>query len=330
MRTALLSLAVVSLCVITAPAFAQQTPLEAKEKSVIRYEVNMDKIVNSDLGKRLDLADKMQNLPVAVDSDDMDPSKIKRVFGSVSLPDNLEAFGDVATGGQLPMDTFSRIEFSDSAALDGMVKKMAEAADEVTIGGKKFMKPNDGQSPEGMLTHKIDATTMEMGTEKYLTRADREVNTDGLNKAWSMAPEHAIRIVVDVDGMPELKEEIIENVAQMSPQFADYADLLDNISNLRITVDLDSDQLLTICATGKDEELAEDFADGVDSLLLLAKFGLNPANAPNEEAADVMQSISNALKTKIDGKEVSVIIPRPEGFNDFIESTVAAMGGGGF
>ena len=326
MRTALLSLAVVSLCVITAPAFAQQTPLEAKEKSVIRYEFNMDKIVNSDLRKRLDLVDKLQNMP-GIDPEEMDPSKIKRVFGSVNLPDNMDAFRGVGPGAPLPMEMFSRVEFSDGGTLDGIVKKMAESAEEVTIGGKKFMQPNDPQSPEGMLTRKIDATTLEMGTEKYVTRADREVNTDGLNKAWSMAPEHAIRLVVDVDGMPDLKEELIETVAQMAPSYVDYAELLNNISNLRITIDLDSDQLLTICASGKDEEMAEEFADGIDSLLLLAKFGLDPSRAPNDEAAAVMQSISDALKTKVDGKEISVIIPRPEGFNDYIESVVGAGAG---
>lgn len=321
MRTALFSLAVVSLCVITAPAFAQQTPLDAKEKSVIRFEINMDKIVNSDLGKRLDLADKMQNMP-GVDAEGMDPSLIKRVFGSVNLPDNMDAFRDVGPGAELPMETFSRIEFANSTALTNAMKKMSEEAEDVTIGGKTYMKPTGADSPEGMLAQKIDDKTLEMGTEKYVTRSDREVNTDGLNKAWAMAPEHAIRIVVDVDGMPELKEELIDTVAQMAPNFVAYAELLNNINNLRITVDLDGDQLLTVSATGKDEEMAEEFADGIDSMLLFAKMGLNPANAPNDEAKEVMNSISDSLEAKLDGKEISVIIPRPEGFNEFIENSM--------
>ncbi|QEG24123.1 hypothetical protein [Mariniblastus fucicola] len=317
MRTAFLSLAVVSLCLVTAPAFAQQTPLEAKEKSVIRFDVNMDKIVNSELGKQLDLQDKMQTLP-GVDPEEMDPSSISRVFGSLSLPDNVQAFQGMGPGAALPMELFSRVEFNNSESLSGLLKKMSEESEEVSIGGKTFMKQTDPDAPEGMLAQKIDDKTLEMGTEKYLTRADREVATDGLNKAWKMTPDHAVRIVVDVDGMAALKEEIIDMVAQTQPNAIAYAELLNNITNLRITVDLDGDELLTLCATGKDEELAEEFADGLDSLLMFGKMGLDPARAPNEEAASVMKKIGDALEAKLDGTEVSIRIPRPEGFNEVV------------
>ncbi len=318
MRTALLSLAVVSLCLVTAPAVAQQTPLETKEQSVIRFEVNMDKIVNSELGKQLDLEGKMQTLP-GVDPEEMDPASIARVFGSLSLPDNIQAFQGMGPGSDLPMELFTRVEFSDSEALGSALKKMGEDSEEVEVGGKKFMKPSDPEAPQGMLAQKIDDKTMEIGTEKYVTRADREVSTDGLSKAWAMAPKHAVRIVVDVDGMEALKEELIDMVAQVQPQAVAYAELLNNVSNLRITIDLDSDELLTLCATGKDEDMAEEFADGLDSLLMFGKMGLDASNAPNEEAATIMKAISGAMEANLEGKEVSIRIPRPEGFNKFIQ-----------
>lgn len=319
MRTALFSLAAFSLCLVAAPVFAQQKPLETQEKSVVRFEINVDKIVNSELGKQLDLQDKLQNLP-GVDPEEVDPSSISRVFGSMSLPDNMAAFQMMGSGDEtMPLNMFTRLEFSNGEALESMIKKMAEKSEDVTIGGKKFMKPTDADSPEGMLTHKIDSSTLEMGTEKYLTRADREVNTDGLNKAWKMAPDHAIRIVVDVDGMADLKEELIDFVAQMQPNAVAYAELLNNVSNLRITVDFDSDDLLTVSATGKDEEMAEEFADGIDSILALGKMGMDPARAPNEEAASVLTAIRDAMEAKLDGKEISVRIPRPEGFNKLFE-----------
>ena len=328
MRTALLSLTVVALCVVTTPAFAQQTPLEAKEKSVIRFDVNMDKIVNSDLGKRFGLADQIKNLPI--DSGDMDPSAISRVFGSVNLPDNIEPFLAMEPGMALPIEMFARVAFSEGGALKSAFEKMSEESEEVTIGGKKFIKPTDEEAPEGLLAQKVDDKTLELGTEKYVTRADREVNTDALNKAWSMAPDHAVRIVVDVEGMADLREEIIDYVAETAPVGVAYAELLNNITNLRITVDLDGDQLLTISATGKDEELAEEFADGIDSILLFPKMGLDPARAPNDEAAEVMSEIADAMQAKLDGNEVSVIIPRPEGFDKFIESMMMGGAGGGF
>jgi NTP pyrophosphatase (non-canonical NTP hydrolase) len=222
-------------------------------------------------------------------------------------------------GADLPMELFSRVEFSSSEALTGAMSKMEEEAEEVTIGGKKFIKPTDPTAPQGMLAQKIDDKTMEMGTEKYLTREDREVMSDGLAAAWKMAPKHAVRIVVDVDGMEKLKGEIIDEIATMAPQAIAYAELLDAISNLRVTIDLDGKELLTICATGKDEELAEEFADGLDSVFFTAKMALNPGAAPNEEAAEVMKAISAALEANVEGKEVSVRIPRPEGFNKVIQ-----------
>ncbi len=316
MRTALLSLAVVSLCLVAAPAVAQQTPLEAKEKSVIRFEVNVDKIINSELGKQLDLKDRIRNLP-GINPEEIDFSAISRVFGSLSLPDNVAAFRSLGPGSDIPMDLFTRIEYSDAGALSSIFTKMSETTEEVEIDGKKFIKPSDASAPQGLLTHRVDEKTMETATKKYIMRADREVGTDGLSKAWGMAPDHAIRIVVDVDGMADLKEDLIDFVGE-SGVALDYVELLNNISNIRLTIDLDGDDLLTLSATGKDENLAEEFADGLDSIFFTAKFGLNPANAPNPEAGEVMQDISDALEAKVDGKEVNVVIPRPAGLGDFL------------
>jgi hypothetical protein len=47
--------------------------------------------------------------------------------------------------------------------------------------------------------------------------------------------------------------------------------------------------------------------------------GLDPARAPNDEAAAVMKQIGDAMEAKLDGKEVSIRIPRPEGFNKMVE-----------
>lgn len=320
MRTAFYSLAVAALCLLSTPVFAQQSPLETKEKAVIQFDFNLDKITQSELGKKLGLAERLQDLP-GVNSDDLDPASLSRVFGALSLPDNIAAF-TLAPGDALPLEMFSRVEISDSKTFAEALEKMAEKSQEVTIGSKTFMKPDGQAAPDGMLYQKVDEKTIEMGTEKYLTREDREVMSDGLNKAWDMAPDHAIRVVVDVDGMEALKEQIIETVGEMAPQGIAYAELLNNINNLRLTLDFAGKELLTLSATGKDEELAEEFADGLDSLLLFAKIGLDPNSAPNDEAANVIQEISDSLKANIDGNEVSIKIPRPEGFDSFVEGMI--------
>ena len=318
MRTALHGLMVVALCLTATAAYAQQSPLETKDKAVIEFDINLEKITQSELGKQLGLAEKMQGIP-GIKADEMDPSSVSRLFGALSLPDNIAAFEGMGPGSALPMELFSQVEITDGDTMAEVVKKMEEKSEEVTVAGRKFFKSNEAESPEGMLFHQVDEKTLEMGTEKYVTRADREVMSEGLKKAWSMTPDHAIRIVVDVEGMEALKNEIVEMVGEQQPQAAAYAELLNNINNLRISIDLDADELLTISATGKDEELAEEFADGLDSLLMFAKMGLNPANAPNEDAAAVMQEISGALKANLDGNEVNIKIPHPEGFGKVLE-----------
>ena len=318
MRTALHGLMAVALCLTATTAYGQQSPLETKDKAVIEFEINLEKITQSKLGQQLDLAGKMEDIP-GVQTDEIDPSSISRLFGALSLPDNVEAFEGMGPGSALPMHLFSQVEINDSATLAEVVKKMEEKSEEVTVGGKKFYKSTEAEAPEGMLFHKVDDKTIEMGTEKYVTRADREVMSDGLKKAWEMTPDHAIRLVVDVEGMEALKNEIVDMVGAQQPQAAAYAELLNNINNLRLSIDLDADDLLTLSATGKDEELAEEFADGLDSLLLFAKMGLNPNNAPNEEAAAVMQEISEGLQANVDGNEVTIKIPHPEGLGKVLE-----------
>jgi len=320
MRTAFHCFAVVAaLCFLATPSFAQQSPLETKEKAVIQFEFNLEKITQSELGKKLGLADKLDDLP-NIDSEDIDPNSISRVYGALSLPEDIAVFEDLQPGDAMPMEMFSRVEINDGKTIAEALAKMAEKSEEVTIGNKTFMKPTAEDSPEGMLMQQADEKTIEMGTAKYLTRENREVMSDGLNKAWDMAPDHAIRLVVDVAGMESLKEGLIERVALMAPQGVAYAELLNNIDNLRLTIDLDGKDLLTLSATGKDEELAEEFADGINSLLLFAKLSLDPAGAPTEQASKVFQEIKDSLDAGVDGNEVSLKIPRPEGFGEVIEA----------
>ena len=324
MRAVFRALTVVSLCLTATSVFAQQSPLETKDKAVVQFDINFDKITQSDLGKQLDLAGKMKNVP-GVKTDGIDPSSISRLSGALSLPDNIEAFQGLGPGADLPIEMFSQVQISDSTTMAAAVAKMAEKSEEVSVGGKKFMKSTDETAPQGMLVHEYDEKTIEMGTETYLTRADREVFSDGLKKAWGMTPDHAIRLVVDVEGMPALKEQIIEQVGQMAPQAIAYAELLDNINNLRVSIDLDAKDLLTLAATGKDEEAAEEFADGLDSLLMFAKMGIDPSGAPDEDSAAVMEQISDSLEATVEGSEVSIKIPHPEGLTGVLKNMLPSF-----
>ena len=109
MRAVFRALTVVALCLTATSVFAQQSPLETKDKAVVQFDINFDKITQSDLGKQLDLAGKMKNVP-GVKTDDIDPSSISRLSGALSLPDNIEAFQGLGPGADLPIEMFFQVQ----------------------------------------------------------------------------------------------------------------------------------------------------------------------------------------------------------------------------
>jgi len=258
------------------------------------------------------------------DAENFDPASMSKMTAAMSLPDNIGAFQGMGPGADLPMDLFTTMTFKDAASADDAFAKMKENSEEVQVGGKTYFKPDDPNSPAGLLGERSGDSMFVMGTEKYITRSDRTFATDGLKSAFSKMPEDAVRIAIDVEGMPALKEEIIDMAAQSAPQFAAYAELLNNITDLRITVDLDGENLLTISATGKDADMAEEFAEGLDSMLGMGKMGImmQAGAIPDEDAKKAVMAIAESLSAKADGTEVSVIVPKPEGFNKAIQGLV--------
>lgn len=315
-----------------------QSSLEDKQKAVVVFDIQLDKIRNSSLAKSLKLEDQMKAMQQPGNPNLVN---LERIFGAVSAPENMEAAASIQAG-QLPVEFFVRIKFSSTDEVDKMIAK-AEKDNSGVIerNGKKYYKaPAQSGMPGGVILYAVDEMTLEMGTEAYIFRSSDNAKpfTDGLNDAWGKVPgEDAVRIAIDLEGAKGLISEVVAMGQQTSPPpVGEYLNLIDNMKNLRISFDVSGENLLTIQSTGVGSEEAEELKSGLDSLLAMGamagKSQLPQIEQMDPEGAAVLSEIIEALKATQEGAEVSIIIPKPSGFDAAIEKAAkmlpGLMGGG--
>lgn len=332
MRIAMLTLLLL-VSAICSPLRAQTAPLADNQKAVMAIDVRLDMLRDSELAKTLDLEEQIKAM--SLQNDGVDPSKLNRVFGILSAPESMEdAQGFVM--GQVPIEFSMKFEFNDSETVAEMISKAeSKGATSFEKNGKKYYHPPaDGQTPEELIMHQIDEKTIQMGTEAYIFHPQsKELFSDGLKDSWSKVPDEAIRIALDLEGASGL----INDVVAMGKQNGDamtgaYLDLVDNLKDLRLSLDFSGENMLTLRATGVGESEAEEFRGGLDSILGIAKMagGAQAATLKkqNEEAGAAVEEILKSLKATNDGAEISVVVPKPAGFEEAVKSAVDMFAGG--
>ncbi len=323
MRTVAFSLFLL-LAAVCAPVIGQTAPLEEKQKAVLAFEVRVDLVKDGELGKALDLGTMMSSMP---NMDGMDMSKLKKVIGAMSAPENMDAAQGVASGGPTP-EFFMQSHFEDNEVCEMLKKKLEEDnGGTVKHDGKTFyMPPEDG--PE-MLIHFPKSGLMEVGTKAYLFQDNRKVMTDRLMKAWTAtSSEETIRIVADLDAAKGLIGEAVAMAKESAdPMTGEFLNLVDNMNDLSITLDVaNSKNLLNLTATGVNSEEAKELHSGLDGILGMAKLGGNmqvqAMKEQDPEGAAVMGSILESLNAKLDGEQVKLVVPKPDGFNAFLKKSI--------
>jgi hypothetical protein len=325
MRTILFSALMIGLVsLIAAPAVnAQSNQLEESQKAVLVFDFRFDKLKSSDAAKSLKIAEKIKSAKPS--SDDMpNPDKIVRVFGAASAPEDISEIQGFKGEGPLPVEFFSRIEMEDAASLNEAMEKLMEKSEVVEMGGKTYYKPNEEDAPENIMATKVNDTTIEFGTTAYITRADRKVFTDGLTAAWQKSPDDAVRLAIDLEGASSLIEAAVAQGKESAPpNFAPFIDLLSAASDLRISMDFEGENLLTIGTTGKSESEAEDLEGGLNTLVGFGQmFGTQAVQGlkqQSEELGTMAEGILKSLEAVRDGDSVVLAIPRPEGFAEALK-----------
>ena len=315
--------ALMTVALVVPNVHAQSNQLEESQMAVVSFDIHMDQIRNSEMAGVLDLEDKMSSLPNA---DKFDPSKVNRIFGASSAPASMEVAQSYQGEGPLPVEAFVRMEFVDSAAADEMMKKIEAGGEAVEIGGKTYYKSTEDKAPENFMAHRVDDTTLEMGTEAYLLLPDRKVFTDGLTTAFKNAPDEAIKIAFDLAGAPELVAELQAMAAENGPpNFAAYYELIGGMSAMHLTADMDGPNLLTIGVTGKTESEAEEIAGGLGSLVGMGQMmGMGMVGNLKQQSPEVggmVEEMLMGLKAdRGDGSnDISIKLIHPEGFGKAIK-----------
>ena len=325
---------------ICSPVLAQTAPLEEGQKAVLAFDIRMDSICDCELGKSLGLSEKLSAVQAQSGGDKPDPSSLDRLFGAISAPADMGTARKVQMG-EIPFEFFVQLKFNNAASVQKMLAK-AEEKNSGTIesNGRTYYKSDpEAETPAGLLMGKVDETTIEMGTEAYILLDDRKPFTDNLKSALAKAPkDDAIRIVMDLEGAKGLIAEAVAMGKENSPNpmVGAYMDLIDNMKSLRLSIDLAGDNLLTVQATGVNEADAVELKEGLDSLLGMAKMGIQSQlpmiKEQDADGAAVAEQFSKSLVAKNSGAEVSVIVPKPTGFDEWAAKAVNQFGplmGGG-
>lgn len=173
-----------------------------------------------------------------------------------------------------------------------------------------------------------------MGTEAYIFHSQpKELFSDGLKESWNKVPDEAIRIAMDLEGASG----IINEVVAMGKQNGDamtgaYLDLVDNLKDLRLSLDFSGENMLTLRAMGVGESEAEEVRGGLDSILGIAKMAGGAQAAAlkqrNEAAGAAVEKVLKSLKATNEGAEISVVVPKPDGFEEAVKSAVDMFAGG--
>ena len=333
MRTVAFSLFLL-LAAVCAPVVGQSSPLEEKQKAVLAFEIRMDLVRESELGKSLELADKLSTLP-----EEMDMSGLESIIGAMSAPENMESAMAMSGGGATP-EFFIQLKFKDNTMVEKLMAKAKEDnGGTVEHDGKTYYKP-PGDAPDNVMVHSPKSGMLEVGTQAYLFQDNRKVMTAGLMNAWKNSPkDESIRIVADLVGAKALIAEAVAQAKESAPNpmVGEYLNLVDNMKDVSISLNVGEGNLLSIFATGVNSEDAEELQGGVDSLLGMAKMGgkmqVGQMQESDPEGAAVVSEILESLNAKKDGEKVSVIVPKPKGFNEVLVKGVQQammMFGGGF
>lgn len=315
------------LCLLIAfmasPLMAQSSDTQA----TMVFDINLEKIVNSPLGKELDLKSKMAMIP------EPDMTKCTRVFGASTIPADMQALQALQFGNMEGIDFFVQFGFQDAdGAKSMMVQPMEENDGVVEKDGKKYYKaPVAKGAPEGVMIVQAADKKVEIGSEAMLYRSNDMPFTGPLKTGYEKAGDNAIRIVMDLETNATLVEDIIETAKAEggNPMVGEMVSIIKKMKTLAILIDFNNKNLVTVQSIAKSPETAKDIKEAMDSLKFIAQTGLKAQAAQikqmDPDAAKMATTVADSMSVAASGSQVSFVVPRPEGFEKTVGKAVGQM-----
>lgn len=312
-----------------------QSDLADEDRATVLFDIRMGKMRDGKFMKSIqDQVDELRDsMPTP---DELDPEKMDRIFGAMTLPDSVSEMEEMQMGRPESFQFFVRIQMTDEESANEFYESMAAESETMEMNGETYLIP-PGDGEQGIYAHLIEEeNTIEMGTELYLKQPSRRLFTKGLAEAFKKTPDHGIRLVIDLASEAELISELVAmGEAEADQMMKPLLGMVDNAADLRVSIDFDSKNLLSIGATGVSESDAEELRGGLDGLLGMAKMfgGAGADQIPDPDMAKMAKSVLDSLKATRDDLDVHIDIPRPDGFSKAVkqglEMVPMMMGGGG-
>ena len=249
------------------------------------------------------------------------PADITKISALIGAPKGMDEASLEQT------NAYVYIAFQDESITSRVKKQMMEEGGKtVTVGGKTFIEPAPSNAPPGMLFD-IQAKYMVMGTRSYLSSPSNQFASKGLAAAYANLPKAPVRVAIDFDGA----REILDQVSALAKASADaftkpYVSLIDEVSSIAITSDIDKDSLLKIALNAHDEKEGDKIKLKLEALIGLGKGftenlppgALGALESTEKVISDAIQNVE-AVQT---GKTVVVELTKPAGFEEMVSQVV--------
>ena len=310
-----LSAALVVVAVSFMSGLNAQAQVPAENQSVIAFDVQLAKIRAGEFFKKMD----GDTLLTQIDTpDEVDLTKMDRVIGSVGYPNSVQELATMGPGSNIPMEFFVRIFWSDEQVADELYADFKGKSRIDSLNGQECLRPDSNNDPQNISIRRIDTKTIEMGTDLYAAQKSRQFQTPPLAAAFKKLPKVPVRFAVDALSAEAFVKEALQFAGQaMPPEAAMMLSPVENIATIGFAADLEGNNLIVLNIEGKDDQMTSVLENTFNGLLAMAKASGAQAmdQAPSKEIADVGKQILDSMKFTRSGNTLSMIIPRPEGFD---------------
>lgn len=303
-----------------------QSDLAENKKAVACVDIRFNQLFESEMANSLKVKSLLDQWSEEQGAEmPFEPQKLVRFFGAISAPESMDDIMRMQMEvGYMPFDFFVVLQLADEESMDAMMEEMPYT-ETIEKNGQTFYLGE----PEGVLIQRKNSTTLAMGTENFLLAEKfKDTFTEKLKSTWGQANDAPIRLAVDMETPIGLIREVMEMSKEGAPpMFAPMIDVVDNAESMTLTINPDADGFFAFQAMGVDVENAEELRGTLDGLLGMAKMGMNQEIAQMKDeaptVAETLQSVVDGLRATGEGREVNIVLNKPEGLE---EAITEAMG----
>ena len=314
-----------------------QDSLTDSERATVIFDVDVDKLRKDPLLKSIPIEKMLEDEGILPPARIFNAKAVARVYGAVQLPESMDDVMGMGPDSNLPFNFFVRVKFNDVKELEKFYKEISENAGKLEKDGKTYLKAPEGEKPDNIFIHRIDKSTLEVGSDKYVFRKDRNVVTETLAKSWKKLEKgHAVRVAYDVEASREFLDGAMDMLMEDAPMgeseieiFKEVVSFVKDVKLASLSLDFSGEKMMELISESKDSKGAEAVKETLDGLLFIARTGgkavVKQMPIKDKKATAAMVAIVNQLKAKQKENVVSITVNRPEDFDDAMKSVLAEI-----